>query len=148
MGLANERRRYIVTSSLIGRVHTQNEPWTCSMKRITCISTHWPLGDSEWNLRQVIFNISSVIDRWDISCENALRWMLVDLTVGTSILVQVMVWRRRATSHYPSHCWPRSMSPYDVATSFGVIMTLLLRCVSAGVTWQTYVAFKIILIIY
>ena len=27
MGSANERRRYIVTSSLIGRAHTPNVPW-------------------------------------------------------------------------------------------------------------------------
>ena len=27
MGSANERRRYIVTSSLIGWAHTQNDPW-------------------------------------------------------------------------------------------------------------------------
>ena len=27
MRSANERRRYIVTSSLIGRVYTQNDPW-------------------------------------------------------------------------------------------------------------------------
>ena len=26
MGSANERRRYIVTSPLIGRAHTQNDP--------------------------------------------------------------------------------------------------------------------------
>ena len=29
MGPANERRRYIVTSSLIGWVHTQNDRWRC-----------------------------------------------------------------------------------------------------------------------
>ena len=27
VGLANERRRYIVTSSLIGWAHTENDPW-------------------------------------------------------------------------------------------------------------------------
>ena len=27
MGLAKERRRYYVTPSLIGRAHTQNDPW-------------------------------------------------------------------------------------------------------------------------
>ena len=30
-------------------------------------------------------------------------------------LVQVMPWCRQATSHYPSQCWPRSMSPYGVS---------------------------------
>ena len=28
MGLANEGRRYYVTPALIGRAHTQNDPWT------------------------------------------------------------------------------------------------------------------------
>ena len=27
VGSANERRRYYVTSSVIGRAHTQNDPW-------------------------------------------------------------------------------------------------------------------------
>ena len=31
-----------------------------------------------------------------------------------STLVQVMAWCRQATSHYPSQCWPRSLSPYGV----------------------------------
>ena len=30
MGLANERRRYNVTSSLIGWPHTQNDPCICA----------------------------------------------------------------------------------------------------------------------
>ena len=37
-----------------------------------------------------------------------------DPTDEKSILVQVMAWCRQATSHYPSQCWPRSMSPYGV----------------------------------
>ena len=31
---ANERRRYIVTSSLIGWAHTQNDPWTIQYKMV------------------------------------------------------------------------------------------------------------------
>ena len=34
-----------------------------------------------------------------------------DLTDDKSTLAQVMAWCRQATSHYLSHCWPRSMSP-------------------------------------
>ena len=47
-----------------------------------------------------------------ISCEISLRLMLLDLTDDKLTLVQVMAWCRQATSHYPSQCWPRSMSPY------------------------------------
>ena len=31
-----------------------------------------------------------------------------------STLAQVITWCRQATSHYLSHCWPRSISPHDV----------------------------------
>ena len=68
----------------------------------------------EWNFRHLIFRIISVIDGWGISSELALRWMSLDLTEDKSTLVQVMAWCRQATSHYPSQCWPRSLSPYGV----------------------------------
>ena len=32
MGSGNESQRYIVTSSLIDCIHTQNEPWTYAIK--------------------------------------------------------------------------------------------------------------------
>ena len=40
MRSANEGRRYIVTSSLIGWAHSQNEPWA-----LGC-SFHWRIGNS------------------------------------------------------------------------------------------------------
>ena len=43
-----------------------------------------------------------------------LRWMPLDHTDDKSTLVQVMAWCRQATSHYPSQCWPRFMSPYGI----------------------------------
>ena len=55
-----------------------------------------------------------MVDGWVISCENAVRWMSLDLTDDKSTLVQVMAWCRQATSHYLSQCWPRSMSPNGV----------------------------------
>ena len=55
-----------------------------------------------------------MIDCWGTSCKIALRWMPMDLTGENSTLVQVMAWCRQATSHYLSHCWPRSMSPYGI----------------------------------
>ena len=48
------------------------------------------------------------------TCENALRWMPQNTFDVESILVQVMAWCHQATSHYLSHCWPISMSPYGV----------------------------------
>ena len=83
-----------------------------------CIShTVFPLnslapGKFEWNFRYLIFQIISVIGGWVIACELALRWMSLDLTYDKSTLVQVMAWRRQATSHYLSQCWPRPLSPY------------------------------------
>ena len=43
-----------------------------------------------------------------------LRWISLDLSDDKSTLVQVMAWCRQAPSHYLSHCWPRSLSPYGV----------------------------------
>ena len=71
-------------------------------------------GKLEWNFRNLILQMTSVIDGWGISCELALRWMSLDLTDDKSTLVQVMAWCRQATSHYLSQCWPRSPSPYGV----------------------------------
>ena len=76
--------------------------------------THWPTGRFEQIFRQVIFQLISVTDGWGISCKIALRWMPLDLTDDKSTLVQVMAWCHQATSHYPSQCWPRSMSPNGV----------------------------------
>ena len=42
VGLANERRRYIVTSSLIGGARTQNEPWE------SLCTHHTPTHDDIW----------------------------------------------------------------------------------------------------
>ena len=38
----------------------------------------------------------------------------VEANVPKSTMVQVTAWCRQATSHNLDHCWPRSMSPYDV----------------------------------
>ena len=81
----------------------------------SCFNSLAP-GKFEWNFRHLIFQITSVTDGWDISCELAPRWMSLDLTDDKSALVQVMAWCCQATSHYLSQCWPRSMSPYDVTT--------------------------------
>ena len=55
-----------------------------------------------------------MIDGRGISCEIAIRWMLLDLTDDKSTLVQVMACCRQTTSHYLNQCWPRFMSPYGV----------------------------------
>ena len=47
-------------------------------------------------------------------CLSILLWMSPDFTDEQSTLVQVMTWCRQAASHYPSQCWPKSMSPYGV----------------------------------
>ena len=48
------------------------------------------------------------------SKDNALRWMLRDLTDDKSTLVQVMAWCHQATSHYLIQCWPKYLPPYGV----------------------------------
>ena len=71
-------------------------------------------GRIECSSRSVIFKLIQVIGGWDISYEIALILMSLDLPDDKSTVVQVMAWCRQATSHYLSHCWPRSMSPYGV----------------------------------
>ena len=71
-------------------------------------------GRFELNFRYLILQIISVIDGCGISCKVAFRWMSLDLTDDKSTLVQVMAWRRQATSHYLSQFWPRSLSLYGV----------------------------------
>ena len=73
-------------------------------------------GRFEYNFRQVIFKLISVIDWWTWSFVQLPSnvWMSPDLTEHKSTLVQVMAWCCQATSHYLSQCWPRSVSPYGV----------------------------------
>ena len=50
-----------------------------------------------------------------LSYEIAVRWISLDLyDSNKSILVQVMVWCRQATSHHLNQCWPGSMTPYVI----------------------------------
>ena len=51
---------------------------------------------------------------WGISCEICLKWMSLDHTDDKSILVHIMAWWCKATSHYLSQCWPKSKSPYGI----------------------------------
>ena len=103
-----------------------SEPMMVSLLMHICVTRpQWvdslPLGDFnslvpgkfEWHFRYLIFQIISVINGWGISCELALRLMLLALT-DNSTLVQVMAWCCQATSHYLSQWWPRSLSPYGV----------------------------------
>ena len=71
-------------------------------------------GRFEWNLRSVIFKLILMIGGWNIFSKIALKWMSLDLIDDKSTLVQVMAWCHQATSHYPSQCWTRSVSPYGV----------------------------------
>ena len=57
-------------------------------------------GKFEWNFTHVIFKHIFVIAGWGISCEITILWMSLDLTDDKSTLVQLMAWRRQATSHY------------------------------------------------
>ena len=85
-----------------------------SVTRPQWINNSLAPGKFEWNFRHVIFKQILVIDGWGIACEITLMWMSLDLTDDQSTLVQVMAWCRKATSHYLSQCWPRSLSPYGV----------------------------------
>ena len=90
-------------------------------------------GKFEWNFRHVIFKQILVIDGWGISCKIALIWMSLDFTDDQSTLVQVMAWCHQAASHYLDQCWPRSISPYGVASPQWVNrVTTTLHCILHG----------------
>ena len=71
-------------------------------------------GGFDYSLKLVNFRLISTINILSIFCEFAIRWMPQHLTDHKSTLVQVMAWCRQASSHYLSHCWHRSISPYGV----------------------------------
>ena len=82
-------------------------------------------GRFKFNFRLVIFKLNLVNGGWGISYEVALIWMPLNPTDDKSTSVQVMAWCRKATSHYLSQCWPRSMSPNGVTrpqSVFGFIV--------------------------
>ena len=68
------------------------------------------------NLKWVIFKFISRIDSLSIFCKTDISWIHVsqDLTDDKSALAQAMAWCHQATSHYWSHCLPRSLSLYAV----------------------------------
>ena len=84
--------------------HISREQWVNSLAP----------GRFKWNFGWLIVKLTLVTDGWVISCGIPLSWMSINLTDDKSILVQLMVWCRQATSHYLNQCWPRSMSPYGV----------------------------------
>ena len=88
-------------------------------------------------------------DGWGIFCKIAARWMPLDFTDDKSTLVQVMAWCRQATSHYLSHCWPRSLAPYGVTRPqwvnlsqcvHGCICALISKCI-----WLVFLLRKVLL---
>ena len=81
------------------------------------ISTYWTRRDVEVILQRVLFRLIWQVDILSNSCETGLRWVWQNPTDDKSTLAQVTAWCPQATSHYLSHCWPRSMSPYDVTRS-------------------------------
>ena len=74
------------------------------------VSTHWFLGVMVMNndLKSVISDSMLQIMIMNISCENALRWLLQDTFDDKSTMVQVMIWCCQPTSHCLSQRWPRS----------------------------------------
>ena len=72
--------------------------------------THPPLRDLAL-ISNVVFKLISRIHIFIISCELALRWILQDLINNKSTSVRAIAWCCRAANHYPSQCWPGSLSP-------------------------------------
>ena len=98
-----------------------------------CVYPNWVLnslapGRSEYDSKNLIFNLVLLIVIFRASDDNALRWMLQDLTDEKSTLVQVMAWCHQAASHYLSQCWPRYLSPCGVPRPQWVMWCVGWRC--------------------
>ena len=88
--------------------------------------THWPLGKCGSNFKSISFKL--IIQN---SCrEITVKWIPQNLTNEKSTLVQVMACCHQATSHYLSHCWPRSMLPYGITRPQWVVM------ISFAMSWH------------
>ena len=74
--------------------------------------THHPLGDMA--MKNAIAEYILRIKCMSMSDEIALCWMPNKTFDEKSTLVQIMAWWRKATSHYLSQCWPRSMLPCGI----------------------------------
>ena len=74
-------------------------------------------GRCSRSFRRIIFKLIIQNSSLSAHCGIALRWMPQNLTNEKSTQVQVMAWRHQATSHHPSQCWSRPMSPCGVTRS-------------------------------
>ena len=70
------------------------------------ILTHCPLAHAKQSLKNYLKRAYHVRFLWNHTGMHANNLK--------STLVQVMAWCHQATSHYPSQCWPRSLSPYNI----------------------------------
>ena len=96
-------------------------------------------GRSEYDSKNVIFNLVLLIGIFSSSHDNALQWMPQDLTDDKSTLVQVMAWCRQATRNYLSQCWLSSLLPYGVARPQWVNSTTPSDALWCNKTWSTLV---------
>ena len=71
-------------------------------------------GGCDNNFQSMIFKLIIQNSSWIPCREIVLKWMPQNFTDVNSTMVQVMAWCRQATSHYPSQCWSRSLSPFDI----------------------------------
>ena len=78
-----------------------------SVQLVNPLSPRWYGNDFKNAITEYILRIKcmSMLD------EIALHWMPHKTFDEKSTLVQITAWWRKATSHYLSQCWPRSMLP-------------------------------------
>ena len=62
--------------------------------------------------------------KFNISCETGNTWMPQDLNDDFYVLLHLVAWCHKATSHYLNQCWLRSMMPYGKTSSQWISKTL------------------------
>ena len=104
MGSANERKRYYVTPSLIGRAHTQNDPWSLRLESIMTflhVQWMWVISINTLRVRQNgrhfaddIFKCILLNENVWITIKNSLKFVPKVPINNIPALVQIMAWRR------------------------------------------------------
>ena len=96
MRTANERRRYIVTSSLTGWTHSQNDPWI-GLKFGSvwkCYLNTLRLSKNGHNFVDSIFKFLFFYENWCILIPSYLNFFLKGSIDCKPALVQIMAWCR------------------------------------------------------
>ena len=102
MGSATQRRRYIVTLSLFGWAHTQNDPWLWfgagEIVRVTCTRVNNCLGISDATMKDMGNRLHEFASRCCKSLSGDRPQLPVHAVEGQNLFCSVYQWSVRAVA--------------------------------------------------